>query len=172
MQSFSSIHAVVSEEKIFEKVYGRQTTDDGRRTTDDRRQTTTDAWTLRAVLVPANVTLNARNVGIKIVLRFYYRSAFKTRKLNIFNTFQNKKVPYFKLNIFTYENKKLFFSLPIFFFGDLRYCMTDPKFNKRRNTVHWTNDWMLLKAHNFGDTCRFLMKFGIRKLWKKCIFAR
>ena len=35
MQSFSSIHAVVSEEKIFEKVYGRRTTDDGRRTTDD-----------------------------------------------------------------------------------------------------------------------------------------
>ena len=43
MQSFSSIHAVVSEEKIFEKVYGRRrTTDDGRRTTDDGRRTTDD----------------------------------------------------------------------------------------------------------------------------------
>ena len=38
MQSFSSIHAVVSEEKIFEKVYGRRTTDAGRRRTqsDDK----------------------------------------------------------------------------------------------------------------------------------------
>ena len=45
MQSFSSIYAVVSEEKIFEKVYGRRTTDDGRRTTDDddgRRRTPSD----------------------------------------------------------------------------------------------------------------------------------
>ena len=37
MQSFSSIQAVVSEEKIFEKVNddGRRMPDDGRRTTDD-----------------------------------------------------------------------------------------------------------------------------------------
>ena len=44
MQNSSSIHAAVSEEKIFEKVNGRQTTEDGRQTTDDdgRRRTPSD----------------------------------------------------------------------------------------------------------------------------------
>ena len=76
--------------------------------------------TLRAVLVPENVTPKARNVEITIVLRSCYWPAFTTRKLEYFQYFfQIRIVPYFHLNIYTYDNKKLFFSLPNIFLWSL-----------------------------------------------------